>query len=109
MVQSTYRFDNKAPKNSHTANKNGLIQNGKVASLGKVSLNIIHKLHNPVDAVNRFINLALQHTEEDSQSRQFLLESKSGMRKMSVLLKRLNHTAQKLENELQKTIAEENE
>ncbi len=68
--------------------------------MGRVSYNIINSLYSPIDATNRFINLALQHTDEDCQSRQFLLESKVGIRKMAVLLKRLNNYARKMEREL---------
>ncbi len=71
----------------------------KLASMGRVSVDIIKKLYNPIDAMNRFLNLALQNIEEDSQSRQFLLESKSGLRRMSVLLKRLDNYAKRMEKE----------
>ena len=71
----------------------------KLASMGRVSLSIINKLYNPVDAMRRFLNLALQNTEEESQSRQFILETKSGLRTMSVLLKRLDVYAKKIEKE----------
>jgi hypothetical protein len=72
----------------------------RLTSMGKVSFNIVNKLYNPIDATNRFINLALQHIEEDSQGRQFLLESKVGIRKMAVLLKKLNAYAIKMDKEL---------
>ena len=48
----------------------------RLNSMGKISVDIINELYNPVDAVNRFINLALQNTDDGAQSRQFLLESK---------------------------------
>lgn len=72
----------------------------KLVSMGKVSARIISKLYNPIDSINRFINLALQNVDEDSQSRQFLLESKQGIRKTSLLLKRLNNCARKIEEEV---------
>jgi len=72
----------------------------RLTSMGKISFSIVNKLYNPIDATNRFINLALQHIEEDSQGRQFLLESKVGIRKMAVLLNRLNTYARKMEKEL---------
>lgn len=68
--------------------------------MGKNSVTIINELYNPIDAINRFINLALHHIEEDSQSRQFLLDSKSGVRRMSALLKRLNNYAKRMEKEM---------
>ena len=72
----------------------------KLASMGKLSADTINKLYKPIDAVNRFLNLALQSIEEDSQGRQFLLESKLGIRKMSALIKRLNNYAKQIEKEI---------
>ena len=92
--------NHKTKLNNHNNYENGLKQYIKLASIGKISANIINELCNPVDAVNRFLNLALQSIEEDSQSRQFILESKSGVRKMSALLKKLNNYAKKMEKEM---------
>jgi len=72
----------------------------KLLSLGKVSSNIVTDLYNPIDATNRFINLALQTVEEGSQNRQFLLDSKSGLRQMSLLLRKLSKYAKRMEEEL---------
>ena len=72
----------------------------RIASLGKVSLNLISDLYSPVDATNRFINLALQTVEEGSRNRQFLLDSKSGLRQMSNLLRKLSKYAKQMEEEL---------
>ncbi|MFH0731617.1 MAG: hypothetical protein V2A72_01695 [Candidatus Omnitrophota bacterium] len=68
--------------------------------MGKVSRNIINQLCSPIDTVNRFINLTLQTIDEDSQGREFLLESKKGIRKTSSLVKRLNNYAVKIEREI---------
>jgi len=76
----------------------------RIASLGKVSVDIINELYKPTDAINRLLNLTLQHTDEDSQGRQFLLESKSGIRKMASLLDKLNLYAQKMEKELRNVL-----
>ncbi|MBI5144547.1 MAG: hypothetical protein HZA30_05730 [Candidatus Omnitrophica bacterium] len=72
----------------------------RLVSMGRRSMRIINKLYNPIDSINRFINLALQSIEEDSQSRQFLLESKQGIRNTALLLKRLNSYAKKIEKEI---------
>ncbi|MFH0764068.1 MAG: hypothetical protein V1927_03615 [Candidatus Omnitrophota bacterium] len=80
----------------------------KLASMGEISKGIINELYNPIDAANRFINLALQSIDENSQGRQFLLESKEGMRKTSMLLNKLNEYARKMEQEIQ-NIAKKNE
>ena len=91
---------NNNSKNNHNGNNNREYK--RLISMGRSSIDIINELYNPIDAINRFINLALQHVEEDSQSRQFLLESKSGVRKMSGLLNRLNNYAKKMEKEVVK-------
>ena len=82
--------------------RNGRNGNGykKLASVGRQSSSLINELYNPVGATNRFINLALQTVDENSQSRQFLLESKAGMRRISTLLRKLNDYSKKLEKEI---------
>jgi hypothetical protein len=88
-------------KNNHNNNNNRHLREYKrLISMGRSSVDIINELYNPIDAINRFLNLALQHIDEDSQSRQFLLDSKSGVRKMSNLLNRLNNYAKKMEKEM---------
>ncbi|MBL7068990.1 MAG: hypothetical protein ISS34_03960 [Candidatus Omnitrophica bacterium] len=79
----------------------------RFASMGRLSMTILNRLYDPLDAVNRFINLSLQHVEEDSQHRQFLLESKSGIRKLSSLLCQLNRYAKKMETEFARITQEE--
>ena len=68
--------------------------------MGRRSKGIINDLYNPIDAANRFINLALDGMGEDSQTRQFLLESKQGIRKTTDLLKQLSDYAEKMEKEI---------
>ena len=107
MVKSNHSRNNNSNNNHNKRNNNHNKRNNnrrvgkyyKLASMGKASINIINKLFNPIDATNRFLNLALQTVEEDSQSRQFILESKTGLRKTSGLLKRLNKYARKMERE----------
>jgi len=72
----------------------------KLVSMGRISKNLINELYHPLDAVHRFINLALQITDDDSQNRQFLLESKSGVRRMLLLVKKLNDCTRKMEKEI---------
>ncbi|MDD5680907.1 MAG: hypothetical protein PHI59_06680 [Candidatus Omnitrophica bacterium] len=71
----------------------------RFGSMGRRSVDIINEMYSPIDSINRFINLALDTIGENSQSRQFLLESKQGIRKASTLLKRLDVYAKKLEKE----------
>jgi hypothetical protein len=80
--------------------KGGLQPYKKLLSMGKISIGLINELDSPIDSINRFINLALQTIEEDSHSRQFLLESKQGIKKTAQLLKRLNNYARKIEKEI---------
>ena len=61
---------------------------------------IINEISSPVDSTNRFINLALNTVGDNSQSRQFLLESKQGIRKTAVLLKKLNDYSKRIEGEI---------
>ncbi len=86
-------------KDKFPGGKRSLNQYKKLISMGKISVDIIRELYNPIDATNRFINMALQNVEEDSQNRQFLLESKSGIRKMAMLVNKLSDYAKKLEEE----------
>ena len=71
----------------------------RIDYIGKRSVDLINEMYNPIDSINRCINLALDTIGENSQSRQFLLESKQGIRKASALLKRLDDYAKKLEKE----------
>ena len=89
-------------------NVNGPIEYKKLSSIGEMSKGIINELSSPIDATNRFINLALQVIGDNHQGRQFLLESKEGIRKTSILLKRLNDYAEKMERELRE-ISSKNE
>lgn len=73
---------------------------GKLVLIGKASKDIIDELSSPIDAANRFINLALNDISEGSQSRQFLLESKQGIRKTAVLLKALDSYVRRMEKEI---------
>lgn len=84
--------------------KNRVAQYKRLASMGEATKGIINELYNPIDATNRFINLALQTIGENPQGRQFLLESKEGIRKTSLLLKKLNNYAKKIEEEIRRNI-----
>ena len=72
----------------------------RLVSMGRASKGVITELYSPIDSTNRFINLALQSIGENPQGRQFLLESKEGVRKMAAILKKLNNYAMKMEAEI---------
>ena len=82
----------------HKRNAGAAKNKNRIGSMQK----IINELYSPIDAVNRFINLALQSIGENPQGRQFLLESKEGIRKTSQLLKKLNNYAGQMEEEIRK-------
>ncbi len=81
-------------------NGNGKTRLKKLTLMGRKYRGIISEISNPIDSTNRFINLALNTVGDNSQGRQFLLESKQGIRKTAVLLKRLNDYSQKIEKEI---------
>ena len=79
---------------------NGQNRYKKLSLMRRKYKGIINEISNPVDSTNRFINLALNTVGDDSQSRQFLLESKQGIKKTAALLKRLNDYSLKIEKEI---------
>ena len=100
MIELTPPEDTATRHNRLRRAKIDLTRYKKLACMGKISAGIINDLCSPIDAANRFINLSLQTTEENSQSREFLLESKQGIRKALQLIKRLNAYAKKIEREV---------
>lgn len=82
--------------NNHNG-KNGF---KKISLMGRKYKGIINEISTPIDATNRFINLALHSIGDNSQGRQFLLESKQGIKKTAILLKRLNDYSKRIENEI---------
>ena len=72
----------------------------KLSLMGERYRGIISEISNPIDSTNRFINLALNEVGDSSQGRQFLLESKQGIKKTAMLLKKLNDYTQMMEKEI---------
>jgi len=101
--KGTVNLNNKPHKKGNNSNRH---RYKKVACMGKISMEIINEISGPIDAINRFINLTLQTVEENSQGREFLIESKAAIRKTSFLLKRLNNYAKKLEKEISEISAD---
>ena len=71
----------------------------RLTSTGKVSKGIILDLVNPIASANRFLTLALESADENSQSRQFMLESKTALRQVAQLVSQLDEYAQQIEKE----------
>ena len=57
-----------------------LRQQEPMVSIGKVASHVAHELNNPLDAIRRFVNLALDQVLEDSLAREYLLKAKKGIR-----------------------------
>ena len=58
-----------------------LKQQENLVSVGKLASNLAHELTNPLDAIRRFVNLALDESLEDSLTREYLLKAKRGIRR----------------------------
>lgn len=94
MINTYRQIPVRAKKN------NGQSRYKKLSLMRKKYKGIINKISNPVDSTNRFINLALNTVGDNSQGRQFLLESKQGIKKTAALLKKLNDYSLKIEKEI---------
>ena len=55
-------------------------QQEPLVSIGRLASNLAHELNNPLDAIRRFVNLALDQVLEDSLAREYLLKAKKGIR-----------------------------
>ena len=97
-------LDNKRRNTGTRKVKNRVGKYRRLTSMGEVTKGIINELYSPIDATNRFINLALQSIGENPQGRQFLLESKLGIRKTSALVKRLDKYAKKIDKEIREIL-----
>jgi len=100
MLKSTKSRKGISRESASSVNRDVIARYKKLESFRRASVDLISKLFTPIDTTNRFINLALHHIDEGSQSRRFLLESKSGVRKMTALLKELDAYAKKMEAEI---------
>ena len=94
MISSCRQIPIRVKKN------NGQDRYKKLSLMSREYKGIINKISNPVDSTNRFINLALNTIGDNSLGRQFLLESKQGIKKTAALLKRLNDYSLKMEREI---------
>lgn len=100
MVKYTSPGNNRVNGKRPTLTNNKTNRHKRLISMCKRSMEIINDICIPIDVTNRFINLTLQTIEENSQSREFLLESKRSIRKTSNLLRRLNCYAKEIEREI---------
>ena len=101
MIKSALQVNDETHRSTALHNgKDNSSPHKRLASMCKIAADIINQLYNPIDAVNRFLNLALQNLEEDAQSRQFLIESKQGIRKTSDMLRQLHNCTEEMEKEI---------
>lgn len=61
--------------------KETMKQQEPLVSLGKLASHITHELANPLDAIRRFVNLALDQVAQDGLAREYLLKAKQGIRR----------------------------
>lgn len=61
----------------------------KLSSLGKFVGGVVHELNNPLDGVIRYINLSLDAMGEDDVSREYLLEAKKGLSRITKFVRSL--------------------
>lgn len=66
----------------------------KFASLGKLVAGIAHELNNPLDGVIRYANLSLECLPEEGIVREYLLEAKKGLNRITGIIKSLLNFAQ---------------
>ncbi|MCM8781360.1 MAG: ATP-binding protein [Candidatus Omnitrophica bacterium] len=55
----------------------------KYASVGKLAAGVVHEINNPLDGVIRYTNILLSQLEENSVERDYLLEVKKGLDRIS--------------------------
>ena len=109
MIKSTPQLNNTTHLKGKLNNKENSQHSKNLPLMCKAAIKTVNQLYNPIDAINRFINLALHSLEEGSQNRQFLIDSKRGIRKTSLLLRRLTNYTKRIEREVSKIKESESE
>ena len=69
--------------------KSALTLSQKMASIGKLAAGIAHELNNPLDGTLRYVHLSLNHLKEGDMVRDYLLEVKQGLSRMTNIVKNL--------------------
>ena len=80
-MKTRLRNENQELQNTMRELKETLRQEEPLVSLGKLASHLAHELANPLDAIRRFVNLALDQVEPDGLAREYLLKVKQGIRR----------------------------
>ncbi|MEW6169969.1 MAG: ATP-binding protein [Candidatus Omnitrophota bacterium] len=59
------------------------------ASAGKLAAGLAHEINNPLDGIIRYVNILLNQIDDNSTSREYLLEVKSGLGRIANIIKSL--------------------
>lgn len=76
----------KEEKETHDKQKLAL---EKYAAVGKLASGVMHEINNPLDGVIRYVNMLLEHMSESSVAREYLLEAKKGLTRITNISKSL--------------------
>lgn len=69
--------------------KSRIVQQEKLATIGKLAGGIAHEFNNPLDGVLRYTNLCLDQVKDDEVVRGYLMEIKHGLNRMVNIVKSL--------------------
>jgi signal transduction histidine kinase len=77
-------------KDKEELNKQNAILN-KYASVGKLAAGVVHEINNPLDGIIRYTNILINqiHIEDDTVTREYLLEVKNGLSRIANITKSL--------------------
>lgn len=64
-------------------------ENSSFYSVGKFVVHLAHELNNPLDAIRRYVNLALDQVLENTLAREHLLKAKTGIRRAIAVVREL--------------------
>lgn len=59
------------------------------ASTGKLAAGLAHEINNPLDGIIRYVNILLNQIDDNSTSREYLLEVKMGLARITNIIKSL--------------------
>lgn len=61
----------------------------KYANVGKLAAGVVHQINNPLDGIIRYTNIVLSHANEQSATKEYLLEIKKGLSRIEGITKSL--------------------